>query len=91
MEHVGAVLRQMLRDLGIDQPIRRADAVRLWPKVVGEKISQMTEPLFFSNGKIFVRVKSDVWRNELFFQKRELVHRLNQALGQNLVHDIVLR
>jgi predicted nucleic acid-binding Zn ribbon protein len=91
METLGAILQRALRDLGIDRPIRRADAIRLWPKAVGEKISQMTEPQFFSNGKMFVKVKSDVWRNELFFHKKELIRRLNDEIGEWIVEDIVLK
>jgi len=91
MELLGAILWRTLRELGIDQPIKRAEAIQIWPKVVGEKISQMTEPQFFSNGKIFIRVKSDAWRNELFFHKGELLRLLNQALGESIVEDIVLR
>ncbi len=91
MESLGAILWQTLRELGIDQPVKRAEAIQIWPKVVGEKISQMTEPQFFSNGKIFIRVKNDAWRNELFFHKKELLRRLNQVLGESIVEDIVLK
>lgn len=91
MESLGSILWKTLHELGIDQPVKRAEALRVWPKVVGEKISQITEAKFFSNGKIFVRVKSDVWRNELFFHKKELLQRLNQELGESIVKDIVLK
>ena len=91
MEPLGSVLRRTLRELGIEKPLKRAEAIRIWPTVVGERISQVTEPQFFSNGKIFVQVKSDVWRNELFFHKTELVHRLNTILGQPIVQDIVFK
>ena len=91
MESLGNIIWQTLRELGVDKPVKRADALRIWSKVVGEKISQMTEPQYFSSGKIFIRVKSDVWRNELFFHKEELLRRLNRELGETVVEDIVLK
>jgi predicted nucleic acid-binding Zn ribbon protein len=91
MEALGAVIWRTLRELGIEKPVKRAEALRVWPKVVGEKISQVTEPQFFSSGKIFIKVKNDAWRNELFFHKRELLRKLNEELGSAIVDDIVLK
>lgn len=91
MESLGAILWRTLRDLGIGKPVKQAEAIRIWPKVAGEKVSQMTEPQFISNGKLFIRVKSDVWRNELFFHKQELLQRLNQMLGERVIEDIILK
>ncbi len=91
MEPLGSILRRTLRELGIEKPLKRAEAIQIWSNAVGEHISQVTEPQFFSNGKIFVKVKSDVWRNELFFHKTDLVRRLNQILGEPTVKDIVFK
>jgi predicted nucleic acid-binding Zn ribbon protein len=79
-----------LHELGIEKPVKRYAALVIWPKVVGERISSVTEPLSISNGTILVRVKSAVWRNELVYYKAEIIRKMNQELGTSVINDIVL-
>ena len=90
MEKIGNILHQFLHELGIEKPIMRYRALTLWPEVVGERISEVTEPDRLTNGKIFVKVKSDSWRNELVFYKKEIIDKINEKLGSTVVKDIIL-
>ena len=40
-------------------------------------------------GKLFVRVKTPTWRNELVFLKSEIISKLNRRVGKKVVKDIV--
>ncbi len=90
MEQFGNILNQYIRELGIEKPIAKYKALQIWNKVVGEKISRVTEPKSLSNGKMLVKVKNDVWRNELIFYKSDIIQSLNRELGSNMVRDIIL-
>jgi predicted nucleic acid-binding Zn ribbon protein len=90
MEHFGKVLEDFLKDLGVGKNIKRYEAFKIWNQVVGKKISDVTEPVRIVNGKIFVKVKKDTWRNELIYQKQKIVNALNDQLGSKIIKDIVL-
>ncbi len=90
MEQVGNILYKCLREFGIHRPIMRYQALALWPKIVGKKISEVTEPQRFNNGKIFIKVKNDSWRNELVFHKQEIINKINKAIGSRIVEEIIL-
>lgn len=90
METLSGILEPFLRDLGIEKSIHRYRAVGLWPDIVGERIASVTEAREFQRGKLFVTVKSDVWRHELIYHKSEIIQKINQRLGECLVEDIVL-
>ena len=64
--------------------------VSLWSKVVGPFIASHTIDLFFKNHTLFVRVDSDVLRNELSYSKSLLIQNLNEAVGKSVVEEIVL-
>ena len=64
--------------------------VSLWGKVVGPFITSHTIDLFFKNHTLFVRVDSDVLRNELSYSKSLLIQNLNEAVGKSVVEEIVL-
>ena len=41
-----------------------------------------------TNGVLFIRVKSAVWRSELIFMKYKILHKMEKELGRNVVNDI---
>lgn len=66
-------------------------ALKVWQNVVGETIAKMTEVEKFVKGILYVRVLSPSWRNELSFRKRNIIGRLNEAVGKSMVKDIVFK
>ena len=58
--------------------------------IVGPRIAKNTSAERVKDGILFVKVKSDVWRNELLFYKMELIKKLNLKLGKKVVLDIIL-
>lgn len=90
MELLGQILRRYLRELGIEKPVKRYTVLSIWPKVVGERISGVTQPLRFDGGKLFVRVTNAVWRHELIYYKAEIIQKINQELQDHIVDEIIL-
>ena len=60
----------------------------VWKKVVGEVIAKNTIVHSLENGKVTVQVSSPVWRNELIFQKNDIIQKLNSKLEKNKIKDI---
>jgi len=73
VKKIGKILQNVINDLGIDQPIKRYEALNRWSDIVGKRIAEVTEPEKIKNGKIFVKVKTDSWRNELVFHKKDII------------------
>jgi predicted nucleic acid-binding Zn ribbon protein len=82
-------LHSLLRSWGIDGKIRERQTVDFWSQIVGSRIAEETESLRVENGKIFVRVRSSSWKTELVFMKPDIIKRLNQAVGSNVIKDII--
>ncbi|MCR4440157.1 MAG: DUF721 domain-containing protein [bacterium] len=82
------VLDELLRNLGIEKRVKEQMAIALWPQAVGERIAQVSTPVRIRDGILFVRVASSTWRNELVFHKREILKRVNEAVGKAVIEDI---
>ncbi len=87
-EEIDGVLRRVLGRLGLTRRLRETDAVRRFAEVVGEQISQHAEAVKIDHGKLYVRVSSPTWRQELSYRKAEIAKMLNDALGENVVKDV---
>ena len=56
-----------------------------WKKIVGKTIAQNTEIVDIKHGKILVKTSNSIWRNELIFQKEDLLNRMKKEnLGINI-------
>jgi predicted nucleic acid-binding Zn ribbon protein len=84
-------LGDVIRELGLGKKIRQYEAIDVWKDVVGESIAGVTEAEYIAGGKLFVRVARPTWRNELVYLKRELMEKLNTALGDEIVTDIIFK
>ncbi len=82
---------KMLRIFDIEKPVRQGEALFIWDEVVGKAISSHTTPEKVSYGKLYIKVDSPVWRNELLFRKDKILERINKKLNRVNIREIVLR
>ena len=88
---INGIVEEVFRIYGIDKAHDEYRAVRIWNSVVGDNIAKMTEVEKFFRGTLYVQVLSPSWRTELLFRKKEIVTRLNEAVGKSMVKDIVFK
>ena len=62
-----------------------------WNKIVGKTISKNTEITRIKNGKITIKTSNPIWRNELTFQKEELLNRLKKEEPELNIKEIEFR
>ena len=64
---------------------------KIWNKIVGKTISNNTEIVSMKNGKITIKTSNSIWRNELTFQKEDLLQRLKKEEPKLNIKEIDFR
>lgn len=88
---IGELIDMVLQQLGLGTTIKRYRVLQMWPEIVGERIAQVARAERLEDGKLFVRVSRAPWRNELTFLKKGLIDKINKAMNQEIVKDIIFR
>ena len=88
MEHIGGTLKKLIKKEGLENEINQQKAIDLWGEVVGKKIRENTEPLEVQFGVMIVKVKNSVWKQELQFQKEDMIKSLNKKLIKTTIKDL---
>ncbi len=88
-EAVGDVVREFLRQEGLETPYNEYRLVASWPDVVGQAIASMTQDIVIRNRVLYVRLRSSVVRQELMYGRRQLVQRMNNHVGAQVIDNIV--
>lgn len=62
-----------------------------WKEIVGDDIAQHCVPEKLSDGKLYIRVDSPVWHQQLDLLKEELKDKIEGKLGGTQIDRIVFR
>ena len=65
--------------------------VTAWNDVLGDSVSHYTKKVYFNRSTLYVQLTSAVLRAELLMNKAELIKKLNNVAGVDVVRDIVFR
>jgi predicted nucleic acid-binding Zn ribbon protein len=66
-------------------------AVEAWKTLLGSGVGEYTRNVYLKRNVLYVQLSSSVLRAELQMNKQNLIDKLNEAAGLNVVKDIVLR
>jgi hypothetical protein len=86
--HIADVLKNALTAYRAEGDTELMKVWSLWKGVVGHGIAENTRASAFKGNLLIVHVSSSAWIHHLHFLKQELISKLNDALGKDLVGDI---
>jgi predicted nucleic acid-binding Zn ribbon protein len=85
---VGDAIEELVEQLGIKKKLHEQDAFVVWDQAVGARIAKVATPTRMLRGTLIVSVKSGAWRNELSMRKQEIIRRINELVGDEVLKDI---
>jgi predicted nucleic acid-binding Zn ribbon protein len=88
MQSLKIAIDSMLKKFGIDNAVSQNKALNIWDEIVGKNVAKNTQPDRVEHGVIIVKVSSPTWRQELYFQKNEIIQKINNTIGKNVIKDI---
>src|SRR5690606_35239079 len=71
---------------------RRFDETKLiaaWPELMGTAVANRPKQLYIRDNKLFLRLESSVIKNELFLLKKQIIDKLNEKAGHEVITAIV--
>lgn len=89
-EPIGGLVEAVLADLGLTKKLQEYRVLAEWKEAVGPTVATWAQPKRLHKGRLEVAVKSAVWRTQLSFVKQEIVKRINERIGQEVVRELVL-
>ena len=88
---IGNILEQLIDQMGIRSRMDKAQIIESWAILAGDHINAVTRSVWLKNDQLFVQLNSSVWRHELHLHRQQWTERLNEALGKQVIREIVFR
>jgi predicted nucleic acid-binding Zn ribbon protein len=87
---VGESLDRLSRGLGLPPATATARLVQAWPDVVGEAVAAHTSPRWVRDGVLSLAVDDPVWAAQLRWLETDLLARVAEVTGPDVVREIRL-
>ena len=85
---LGSTLGRLVSAQGWETELRVHGVFSRWGSVVGPEVAAHVTPESFADGRLVVRTDSTAWATEMKLLAGNLLHRLNQDLGDGTVEVI---
>jgi predicted nucleic acid-binding Zn ribbon protein len=88
---IGDAIKQFLNQSRIKGGIQALQIEDIWEKVMGKTIARYTENIKVINKTLFITTNVAPLKQELMYQKEKIKLRVNEALGEKVIEDIVIQ
>lgn len=90
-QSVGDIINQVLRQERLDIRLDEQRALAMWPELVGPGINRYTTARSVKDGVLTFTISSAPLRNQLMLSRSSLITRINEALGREVIKEIIFR
>lgn len=88
---LGDAIHAFLREEGIETPLNEYRAEQAWGVVMGELIARYTTDVKVRGGNMYVHVNNAALRQELMMNRSNIVARINQHVGAQVLQQVIVR
>jgi hypothetical protein len=88
---IGQALQKFLDESRIKGSIQALQIEDVWEEIMGKTIARYTDELKIINETLFITTHVAPLKHELIFQKEKIKQRVNEALGKNVIKEIVVK
>lgn len=88
---IGDALKGFVNKSKLRNGIRAVQIEEIWEKLMGKTIAKYTDKIEIVNHTLFIRTNVGPLKNELQYQKPQIIQRVNEAFGENLITQVVIQ
>ena len=84
-------MQQFLKQSRLKTGIQAVQIEEVWEKIMGVTISKYTDSIKIIGQTLFITTAVAPLKNELLYQKDIIITRVNEALGENVIKEVVIK
>ena len=83
-------LKNIYSEYKLEENLDLVEIRNKWNEMMGQAIANKTNSINLYNGVLRIALNSSVQKQELSFAKDKIKNHLNEALGKNIIKEVVL-
>ncbi|MEA2015138.1 MAG: DUF721 domain-containing protein [Actinomycetota bacterium] len=91
IDDIGSVIRDIVKDLDMEDGLKTSRIFSRWPEIVGTEIGRKSKPRRLAGDTLYISVVNSTWANELSLMSGQLIEKINSFIGGEVVKSIKFR
>ncbi len=88
---IGDALKDFLNKSKLKSGLRAVQIEDVWQDVMGKTIARYTDKIQIINNTLFIYTSVGALKQELIYQKPKIIERINEALHERVITDIIIK
>jgi hypothetical protein len=88
---LGEAIQQFLKKSRLKGSVQALQINDVWEQIMGKTVAKYTESIKIYGDKLYVTTSMAPLKQELLFQKEKIVERVNEALGEKVIREVVIQ
>lgn len=88
---LGDALRKFLNQSQLKGSIQALQIEEVWEQIMGKTVARYTDKIQIHGHTLYVNTTIAPLRQELMYQKENILQRVNEALGEKVIKEVVIK
>ena len=88
---LGDAIKEFLKKSKLKSGVQALQIEDAWEKIMGKTIANYTDKIQIINSTLFISTSVAPLKSELNYQKEKIIQRVNEALGEKVSHEVVIK
>jgi predicted nucleic acid-binding Zn ribbon protein len=88
---LGDAMRQFLNQSRLKGGIQAIQISEVWEKIMGKTIARYTDKIEIHGQTLYIHTSVAPLRQELLYKKEKIIELVNEALGEKVIREVVIR
>lgn len=87
---LGEAIKEFLSKSKLKSYVQAIQIEEVWEQIMGKTIAKYTEKIVIQGDKLIITTYVAPLKQELVYQKETIILRVNEALGEKVVKEVVI-
>ena len=88
---LGEAIKEFLCKSRLKSYVQAIQIEEVWEQIMGKTIARYTEKIVIQGDKLFITTYVAPLKQELLYQKDTIIQRVNEALGEKVITEVVIK
>ncbi len=84
-------IQQFLQKSRLKNGIQAVRIEEVWEQLMGKTIAKYTDKIQIINHTLFITTSVAPLKNELLYQKENIIQKVNEAMGEKTISEVVIK
>jgi len=84
-------IQQFLKQSRLKSGIQAVRIEEVWEEIMGKTVAKYTDKIQILNQTLHISSSVAPLKNELLYQKEKIIERINEALGEKVIKEVVVK